>query len=100
MDNIVKDSLKSDFIVLTNSYSSADVRIRIVVDDNGYKQHPEPQLRSRMSYEVSGYMNDEKKYSYTEHNDSKDNLYRKVRDRMKEDVRWETGKLIDSLSRM
>lgn len=42
----------------------------------------------------------EKKYSYTEHNDSKDNLYRKVRDRMKEDVRWETGKLIDSLSRM
>lgn len=61
MDNIVKDSLKSDFIVLTNSYSSADVRIRIVVDDNGYKQHPEPQLRSRMSYEVSGYMNDRKK---------------------------------------
>ncbi len=100
MDNIVKDSLKSDFIVLTNSYSASDVRIRIIVDDKGYKQHPEPQLRSIMSYEISGYINDEKKYSYTEHNDNKDNLYRKVRDRMKEDVRWETGKVIDLLSRM
>ena len=100
MDNIVKDSLKSDFIVLTNSYSASDVRIRIIVDDKGYKQYPEPQLRSIMSYEISGYINDEKKYSYTEHNDNKDNLYRKVRDRMKEDVRWETGKVIDLLSRM
>ena len=100
MDNIVKDSLKSDFIVLTNSYSASDVRIRIIVDDKGYKQHPEPQLRSIMSYEISGYINDEKKYSYTEHNDNKDNLYRKVRDRMKEDVRWETGKVIDLLTRM
>ena len=100
MDNIVRDTLNSDFIILTNSYSSADVRIRIFIDDNGYKQHPEPQLRSRMSYEISGYINDEKKYSYIEYNDSRDNLYRKVRDRMKEDIRWESGRVVDSLSRM
>lgn len=99
-DNILKDSLKGDFIVLTNYSSSADIRVRLIYDEQAYKSHPESQLRARVSYEVSGYINNEKKYNYVEYNDSKDNMYRKIRDRMRDDVRWETEKLIDSLSRI
>jgi hypothetical protein len=97
-DNMLRDTLKSDFIVLTSSYSTADIRVRLVYDDNGYKQGPESQLRGRLVYEVSGYINDNKKYNYVEYNDSRDNLYKKIKSRMRDDVRWESGKLIDRLS--
>ena len=101
LDNVIRDTIRSDFVVFTNSSSSADVRIRILIDDNGYKQHPEPQQRTRMRYEISGYyISDEKRYNYVEYNDSLDNMRRKIRDRMKDDAKWETGKLIDYISRM
>ena len=100
IDNIVRDTIKSDFIIFTSSSSSADVRIRVTIDDRGYKEHPEAQLRTKVNYEISGYINDERRYNYTEYNDSLDNMRRKTRDKIKDDIKWETGKLIDSLSRI